>query len=70
VPSLPRLTRRGEWSIGTVLDMYWYFGSVGDNYLGRILALLDPNSSDFDLLPPHWMMICPMESPQVGNTKL
>jgi hypothetical protein len=66
-PSLPSIARRGEWSIGTVLDVYWHFGSVGDNYLGRILALLDPNSQDFDVLPPHWIMQAPMENPQVNQ---
>jgi hypothetical protein len=69
-PSLPSIARRGEWSIGTVLDVYWHFGSVGDNYLGRILALLDPNSQDFDSLPPHWRMICPMENAEVSSKLL
>jgi hypothetical protein len=54
-PSIPSIARRGEWSIGSVLDVYWHFGSVGDHYLGRILCGLDPNSPDFGVLPPHWI---------------
>ena len=33
-PSIPSIARRGEWSIGAVLDVYWHFNSVGDQYLG------------------------------------
>ena len=36
-PSIPAIARRGEWSIGKVLDCYWHFDHVGDEYLG-ILA--------------------------------
>ena len=61
-PSLPAVARRGEWSIGTVLDCYWHFGSVGDQYLGRILAGLDPNSNTFNTLPPHFTTANPMET--------
>ena len=59
-PSIPSVARRGEWSIGSVLDCYWHFGSVGDQYLGRVLAGLDPNSQSFDCLPPHWKTGRPM----------
>lgn len=59
-PPIPSIARRGEWSIGMVLDVYWHFGSVGDHYLGRILAGLDPNSKSFDALPPHWTCTNPM----------
>jgi hypothetical protein len=59
-PSIPSVARRGEWSIGSVLDVYWHFGSVGDHYLGRILAGLDPNDPSFATLPPHWMLVNPM----------
>ena len=34
-PSTTSIARRGEWSIGVVLDCYWHFASVGDHYLGR-----------------------------------
>ena len=62
---LTSIARRGEWSIVHVLDVYWRFGSVGDQYLGRILSGLDPNSDTFDVLPPHWTMNNPM-----GNNKI
>ena len=37
-----------------MLDVYFKFGMGGDQYLGRILAFLNPNKSGFDVLPPHW----------------
>lgn len=46
---------RGEWSLGKIIDVYFKFGQVGDQYLGRILALLDPNTPEFKVLPPHWI---------------
>ena len=59
-PSIPSIARRGEWSIGSVLDVYWHFGSVGDHYLGRILCGLDPTHSSFATLPPHWIISDPL----------
>ena len=53
-PSFVAVAARGEWSIGKVLDVYFKFGLGGDQYLGRILAFLDPNSTTFGVLPPHW----------------
>ena len=53
-PSFVAVAARGEWSIGKVLDVYFKFGMGGDQYLGRILALLDPNKPEFSMLPPHW----------------
>ncbi|CAB9498884.1 unknown protein (Partial), partial [Seminavis robusta] len=55
-PSLPSVARRGEWSQGQVLDVYWHFASSGDHYLGRILAGLHPNKVGFATLPPHFTM--------------
>jgi hypothetical protein len=60
--SLPSIARRGEWSLGAVLDVYWHFASIGDHYLGRILAGLDPNTPDFGTLPPHWTNSNPLEN--------
>lgn len=59
-PSLPSVARRGEWSQGLVLDVYWHFAAVGDHYLGRILAGLQPNDAGFATLPPHFKMPDPM----------
>ena len=61
-PSVPSIARRGEWSIGSVLDLYWHFGSVGDQYLGRVLTGINPDSPFFDLLPPHWNITNPMSN--------
>ena len=52
--SLPSVFHRGEWSLGVVLDVYWKFAQKGDQLLGCILASLDPDSSTFDVLPPHF----------------
>jgi hypothetical protein len=64
-PSLPSIARRGEWTIGSVLDVYWHFGSEQDQYLGRILADFDPNLDNFDTLPPHWKLSDPMSDPDI-----
>jgi hypothetical protein len=61
-PPLNAVARRGEWSVGHVLDCYWHFCQTGDQYLGRILCGLDPNSNDFDVLPPHWSIMNPMSN--------
>jgi hypothetical protein len=53
-PPLPAVAKRGEWSQGTIFDIYLLFVDPGDNYLGRLLAGLDPNSGDFAFLPPHF----------------
>ena len=64
-PSVPSIARRGEWSIGSVLDVYWHFGSVGDHYLGRILCGLDPNHTNFAVLPPHWILEDPLDNESI-----
>ena len=46
--------------VGTKLDCYWHFCTIGDQYLGQIVALLNPLSQGFDVLPPHWTMTDPM----------
>jgi hypothetical protein len=50
-PPLSSVAHRGEWSQGTVYDIYLLFAEPGDHYLGRILAGLDPNSANFAVLP-------------------
>ena len=54
------MAKRGDWSVGKVLDVYWHFCEPGDTFLGRSLAGMDPNSERFDILPPHWNMENPM----------
>ena len=40
--------------MGKVFDIYVKFGEIGDQYLGRVLAGLDPNSPDFSQVPPPY----------------
>jgi len=49
-------------TLGKVLDVYWHFSKPGDSYLGRVLAFLCPNSSDFAVLPPHFNVDNPMSN--------
>ena len=52
---LVAICRRGDWAITTVLDAYLKCTVGGDQTLGRILAGLNPNSAEFDVLPPHFL---------------
>lgn len=63
--SLPSVFHRGEWSLGIVLDIYWKFAERGDQTIGRILAGLDPEGADFDVLPPHFVV--GMENKHIKN---
>ena len=62
-PPLSSVAHRGEWSQGTVQDIYFNFAQPGDHYVGRMLAGLDPNSTRFRVLPPHFT--CGLENPYV-----
>jgi hypothetical protein len=66
-PSLPSVARRGEWSQGAVLDVYWHFASIGDHYLGRILACLPSHDKRFATLPPHWNTAQPLSNPHISR---
>lgn len=61
-PPIPSIARRGEWSMGPVLDVYWHFSEPGDHYLGRILSGLDPSDPSFGTLPPHFVVLNPMQN--------
>jgi hypothetical protein len=52
-PSFVCVARRAQWKIDGVKDRYLFILDPGDQYLGRILAGLNPNSVEFALLPPH-----------------
>ena len=52
--SLVSVARRGEWTQGSIFDIYLQFAEPGDQYLGRLIVGLDPNSPNFDVLPPHF----------------
>ena len=64
-PSQTSIARRGDWSVGTVLDCYWHFCPIGDEYLGRIAVGLHPNSLQFDILPPHWTVGNPQSNEDI-----
>ena len=53
-PSLPSVANRGEWSQGTVFNVYLQFAEPGDHYLGRLLALFDPHDPLFSTVCPHF----------------
>ena len=62
-PPLSSVAHRGEWSQGKVQDIYFNFTKTGDHYVGRMLAGLDSNNSEFKILPPHFT--CDAEHPDV-----
>ena len=53
-PSLPSMLLRGEWTLGKVQELYIKQSHIGDCYVGRCLAGLDPDDVDFGILPPHF----------------
>ena len=65
-PSMASIARQGEWSISTVLDSYLHHSSVGNAYLGRIMACFDPNNDKFDALPPHFIFTDPMKNDAIA----
>lgn len=64
-PPIPSIARRGEWSMGKVLDVYWHFSEPGDLFLGRILVGLDPLTALFSILAPHWITPDPLNDPDI-----
>lgn len=62
-PPNSSVAHRGEWSQGKVQDIYFNFALPGDHYVGRILAGLDPNCTNFQVLPPHFT--CGLENEHV-----
>lgn len=53
-PSIVSVCLRCGWSLGNVQDRYFRYEAAGDQYLGRVVAGLPINSSDFSILPPHF----------------
>ena len=64
-PQVTSIARRGEWSMGKVLDVYWHCVEPGDSYLGRLLSSINPLSPDFNVLPPHFDLESPMEDEDI-----
>ena len=58
--SLAAIANRGEWTISMMFKIYLGFAEPGDQYLGRLLAGLLPNSANFAVIPPHFT--CGMEN--------
>ena len=54
-PLIASIAACGDWSLGFVLGIYWQFSDSGDYYLGRSLTMIDINSDDFAILPPHFL---------------
>ena len=51
--SLVFVASLGEWTQGSIFDIYYLqFAEPGDQYLGRLMVGLAPNSPIFDVLPP------------------
>jgi hypothetical protein len=58
--SLPAIANRGEWTVSMLFEVYLGFAEPGDQYLGRLLAGLEPNKASFACIPPHFK--CGMEN--------
>lgn len=54
-PSVISICRRGDWSIGQVLDRYLKWAAAQDQYLGRVLALLPSYDGRFATPAAHWV---------------
>ena len=63
--SLAAIANRGEWTISMMFEVYLGFAEPGDQYLGRLLAGLLPNSAEFAVIPPHF--ICGMDNAFVAE---
>ena len=44
-PSFVATAAQGEWLTGKVLVVYFKFGTGGNQYLGQLLAFIDPKDS-------------------------
>lgn len=53
-PSIVSIILRAGWSLRGVENRYFRKEGAGDQYVGRILAGLDPNSGKFAILPPFF----------------
>lgn len=51
--------------MGKILDICWRFAEAGDQFLGRVLCLLNPNDESFANLPPHFDIDEPMDDKDI-----
>ena len=63
--SLAEIANRGEWTISMMFEVYLGFAEPGNQYLGRLLARLLPNSAEFVVIPPHFL--CGMENKYIAE---
>ena len=53
-PSTPSILLRGLWALEGLDKKYVRYEAAADQFIGRILAILDINSPDFAVLCPHF----------------
>ena len=53
-PSTPSILLRGGWALEGIDKKYVRYEAAGDQFIGRIVAMLNINSPDFAVLPPHF----------------
>lgn len=56
-PNMAAVYTRGGWTLPGVLDRYMKYAKAGDQFVGRIIAGLTPNTVEFATLPPHFTRI-------------
>ena len=67
-PSIISIILRAGWSLRGVENRYFRHEAAGDQYLGRILAGLDPTSGEFAILPP-WFAATTQQDKKIVNGK-
>lgn len=56
-PPTPSALLRGGWSLEGIDGKYVRYEHAGDQWIGRLLAMLDFLSADFAILPPHFNVV-------------
>jgi hypothetical protein len=56
-PSTPSILLRGLWALEGLDKKYVRYEAAADQFIGRILAMLDINSPDFAVLCPHFDIV-------------
>jgi hypothetical protein len=56
-PSTPSILLRGLWALEGIDKKYVRYEAAADQFIGRILAMLDINSPDFAVLFPHFGVV-------------
>lgn len=56
-PSTPAVLYRGGWAQDGMDGKYVRYEAAADQFIGRILAMLDINSPDFAVLAPHFDVV-------------